>query len=203
MLTPDSILNNPYRAPAADLSTLRQGDATYSPSLFAIEGRIGRVRYLAYGLGAVFAAVVLWYGMAAVPIDVRSKLNMAPSMAQALFLLFAGTVLARRRLHDLGHSGWWALIQFIPVVGIVFVLWLLAAPGVRMPNRFGPAPAANARLAIGAAGLAALLLCSLMFKTGVFFYVRLSTDTTMERELNLPPTPWPTSWRTWPYWLPH
>ncbi|SHH04759.1 DUF805 domain-containing protein [Massilia sp. CF038] len=196
-------MSNPYHAPAADLSALRHGDASYAPSLFAIEGRIGRVRYLAYGLGAVFAAMVLWYAMAAVPIDVGPNLYMAPSVVQALFLLFAGTVLARRRLHDLGFSGWWAPIQFIPVLGIPFVLWLLAAPGVRTPNRFGPAPAANARLAIATASVAALLLATSLLQTGAFFYVRLTTQSAMERQLNLPPTPWPISWRTWPYWLPH
>ena len=66
----------------------------------------------------------------------------ASNVLFGLFLLavivptFAVTV---RRLHDIGRSGWWVLINFIPLGGVV--IWILAAlpsqPGV---NRYGPNP---------------------------------------------------------------
>ncbi len=45
-----------------------------------------------------------------------------------------------RRLHDLGKSGWWWLILFIPIIGglILFVFWVLdGEPGT---NKYGPNP---------------------------------------------------------------
>jgi uncharacterized membrane protein YhaH (DUF805 family) len=33
---------------------------------------------------------------------------------------------AVRRLHDTGRSGWWLLLNFVPVIGFIIVLVLLA-----------------------------------------------------------------------------
>ena len=44
-------MSNPYSMPQADLVE-RAGDETYMPKFFSLSGRIGRVRYLAYGIGA-------------------------------------------------------------------------------------------------------------------------------------------------------
>jgi uncharacterized membrane protein YhaH (DUF805 family) len=33
---------------------------------------------------------------------------------------------AVRRLHDTGRSGWWLLLNFIPFIGFIIVLVLLA-----------------------------------------------------------------------------
>jgi uncharacterized membrane protein YhaH (DUF805 family) len=43
-----------------------------------------------------------------------------------------------RRLHDLGWSGWWALLLFVPVLGALMLVPLLLAPGSAGANRFGP-----------------------------------------------------------------
>ncbi|TFL16872.1 DUF805 domain-containing protein [Jannaschia formosa] len=42
-----------------------------------------------------------------------------------------------RRLHDTDHSGWWQLIGLVPLIGPVFLLVLLAAPGQIHRNRYG------------------------------------------------------------------
>jgi uncharacterized membrane protein YhaH (DUF805 family) len=45
-----------------------------------------------------------------------------------------------RRLHDIDRSGWWQVIQIIPVIGtIVLIVWFVSR-GTPGPNRFGPAP---------------------------------------------------------------
>ena len=45
-----------------------------------------------------------------------------------------------RRFHDLGTTGWWTLLTFVPVLGYVIALvsWLL--PGNRGDNRYGADP---------------------------------------------------------------
>lgn len=42
-----------------------------------------------------------------------------------------------RRMHDIGKSGWWLLINLIPLAGII--IWILNAvkPGEPGPNRYG------------------------------------------------------------------
>jgi uncharacterized membrane protein YhaH (DUF805 family) len=50
---------------------------------------------------------------------------------------FAVTV---RRLHDIGKSGWWLLLLFIPLAGavVIFIFMLLdSQPGT---NKYGPRP---------------------------------------------------------------
>lgn len=45
-----------------------------------------------------------------------------------------------RRLHDINKSGWWQLIQIVPIIGfIVLVVWLAKA-GDAGDNQYGPKP---------------------------------------------------------------
>ena len=43
-----AILENVYSAPRADLSIAPEDDDTYQPKIWALSGRLGRIRYLAY-----------------------------------------------------------------------------------------------------------------------------------------------------------
>ena len=42
-----------------------------------------------------------------------------------------------RRLHDLDRSGWWVLLDLIPVVGWIILLIWFCIKGTDGPNRFG------------------------------------------------------------------
>lgn len=48
-----------------------------------------------------------------------------------------------RRLHDTDRSGWWVLIAFIPIVGVIVLLVFLILAGKHGDNRFGPDPKAS------------------------------------------------------------
>jgi uncharacterized membrane protein YhaH (DUF805 family) len=56
-------------------------------------------------------------------------------------VLFAAVIVQIKRWHDLNKSEWWVLINFIPVIG---VLWSLKEcgfqKGTQGANRFGPDP---------------------------------------------------------------
>lgn len=54
----------------------------------------------------------------------------------ALFVLQLS--LAIRRLHDLGQSGWMALLMIVPVANLVLGVYLSLARGVRGDNVYGP-----------------------------------------------------------------
>ena len=45
-----------------------------------------------------------------------------------------------RRLHDTERTGWWILIAFIPIVGVLVLLVFLILQGTRGENRYGPDP---------------------------------------------------------------
>ncbi|NWK73314.1 DUF805 domain-containing protein [Acinetobacter cumulans] len=60
-----------------------------------------------------------------------------------LVYLYFSMVLISRRLHDLNKSGWWMLLFFIPVLNVLFILYLLFAAGNTHPNQYGwPRPSA-------------------------------------------------------------
>ena len=44
-----------------------------------------------------------------------------------IFTFIAFIAIVVRRLHDIGKSGWWALLLLIPVVNIIFVIYLAIA----------------------------------------------------------------------------
>ncbi|RSS60834.1 DUF805 domain-containing protein [Streptomyces sp. WAC07061] len=56
----------------------------------------------------------------------------------AVFLPTLG--LSVRRLHDTGRSGWWYLISFIPFVGWIAIIVLMALEGHAGPNEYGANP---------------------------------------------------------------
>jgi uncharacterized membrane protein YhaH (DUF805 family) len=47
---------------------------------------------------------------------------------------------AVRRLHDTDRSGWWYLIIFVPLIGIILLIVWWATKGTDGPNRFGEDP---------------------------------------------------------------
>ena len=62
------------------------------------------------------------------------------SLVASLALTIPSVCVGIRRLHDIGMSGWYYLISFIPLVGtILMIVWGVrdSQPG---PNQYGPNP---------------------------------------------------------------
>jgi uncharacterized membrane protein YhaH (DUF805 family) len=57
----------------------------------------------------------------------------------ALAVLVPSIAVGIRRLHDLGKSGWFYLLAFVPLVNI-YILVLFCTEGDRGSNEFGPDP---------------------------------------------------------------
>lgn len=58
----------------------------------------------------------------------------------SLALLLPNLGLAVRRLHDIGKSGWWLFLAFIPVVGIIILIVWWCKESQMEPNEYGPVP---------------------------------------------------------------
>ena len=57
-----------------------------------------------------------------------------------LALLLPGLGLTVRRLHDINKSGWWILINLIPLVGWIIMLVWLCKDSDQTDNQYGPVP---------------------------------------------------------------
>ena len=64
------------------------------------------------------------------------------SYIYSVALLVPGIAVGVRRLHDIGKSGWWLLISFIPLIGGIWLIILMAKEGDHGNNAFGPDPKA-------------------------------------------------------------
>jgi uncharacterized membrane protein YhaH (DUF805 family) len=60
----------------------------------------------------------------------------------ALAVFLPSLAVTVRRLHDIGKSGWWYLINFVPLVGPIILIVLTATAGETGPNQYGPDPKA-------------------------------------------------------------
>jgi len=61
--------------------------------------------------------------------------------AMVAVLSWLGICLAARRLHDIGRSAWWLLAFVVPVIGALWLFWLLfLRRGSEGENRYGPDP---------------------------------------------------------------
>lgn len=57
-----------------------------------------------------------------------------------LAVLIPSIAVTVRRLHDTDRSGWWILIQLVPIVGGIVLLVFVCLEGTRGPNRYGNDP---------------------------------------------------------------
>lgn len=58
-----------------------------------------------------------------------------------LALIIPSIAVTVRRIHDIGLSGWFFLLNFIPSVGGLIVFVFMLIPSQRHPNKWGPVPA--------------------------------------------------------------
>jgi uncharacterized membrane protein YhaH (DUF805 family) len=45
-----------------------------------------------------------------------------------------------RRLHDIDRTGWWLLINLVPLIGTIVLLVFALTPGTPGSNQYGPDP---------------------------------------------------------------
>lgn len=62
------------------------------------------------------------------------------SLLFALGTLVPNIAVSVRRLHDVGKSGLWLLLMFIPLFGWLYLLFLYVQPGTTGPNAYGADP---------------------------------------------------------------
>lgn len=156
-------MSNLYAAPTADMASPLANSQTYLPRMFELNGRIGRVRYLVYASVIsiiMFAVIGVVLALLAKSVGLTTLLAIGLIMWIPMFVILYYVL--RRRLHDLGKSGWFGLLQFFPLLNIGFILWVLFARGNDASNEYGPPPAANTRPLVIAAWLIPIAMLASM-----------------------------------------
>ena len=143
---------NPYSAPDASLETGQE--EFYQPKIFSFRGRIGRLRYMAYGVCTYLILLVIFMPLmggtmlmgGAMAIPGEAGMSMIVMLAMGVFyigILLLSVAFAKRRLNDLNRSGWWMLVFIVPLVNLLMTIYVLLFPGSKEANDFGPPAVAN------------------------------------------------------------
>ncbi len=138
----------PYTAPA-----LSDNESPYSPPrapvgealpefselrVFGVQGRIGRLRYLAWSLVAllIIGAIAGIFGLSLLAGD-QMVLSVIVCVVAFMAYLYINVTISVQRLHDLGGSGWLWFLNLVPFIGSLFPIALAVLPGNVGANRYG------------------------------------------------------------------
>ncbi|SQG00694.1 membrane protein [Paucimonas lemoignei] len=182
----ESAWSSPYAPPKASVT---EQTWEYAPlNVFGIQGRLGRLRYLAWML-VLMAASVMVLGACTMVMGftlIGGGLLMTVASAAAFVVLIQIGV---RRLHDMGWSGWLLLLNVLPYIGTIFFLLMVLIPGNKGVNRYGAPPPPNSR-SIKVLAVVWLLLIALGFISGLSGGLDVLQEqldaTTAEYEQSLP-----------------
>jgi len=145
---------NPYESPLTKEGLTEL--ASYKPRIFSTKGRIGRLRYLAYSL--IYNIIIMFLvgivSAVLVPMmagNTSGEAGIAVTFMMILIyvpIILVFFIVARRRLHDLDRTGWLTLLMIVPLINVLFGLYLLFGPGSPETNKYGPPPQVNTALEI-------------------------------------------------------
>jgi len=94
-------------------------------------GRASRSEYWWFVLTSVLVII------AAAIVDSAIGSVVVTSLAY-LFLIIPGIAVSVRRLHDTNRSGWYLLLNLVPLIGSILIFIWSVMPGDKKANQFGP-----------------------------------------------------------------
>ena len=95
-------------------------------------GRASRSEYWWFALASLLVIIV------AAVIDGATG-SVVVTLLAYLFIIIPGLAVSVRRLHDTNRSGWYLLLNFIPLVGTILLFIWSVTPGDKKANQYGPA----------------------------------------------------------------
>jgi uncharacterized membrane protein YhaH (DUF805 family) len=108
--------------------------------LLSLQGRVSRREFWLWGVLALLGVALLLQALLGIA-------GVGPNAAERLVnlvLVWPAIAVSVKRWHDRDKSGWWVLINLVPVIGWLWALvengLLRGTPG---PNRFGADPLAG------------------------------------------------------------
>jgi uncharacterized membrane protein YhaH (DUF805 family) len=106
---------------------------------FSLSGRASRSEYWFWVLGGLVFQLTMFIG--SIVFIVMEIPVLAGLMAVAPILLVPASItIAVRRLHDLGMSGWMNFVALVPVIGVIYLIYLFVQEGDMGENAYGAVP---------------------------------------------------------------
>ena len=128
--------SNPYSPPRAAVRDIEAEQEYQEIRMWSARGRIGRLRYLAYAVGAsllVGVALALLGGV------LGTSLGMVVAAVLYIVAVVFSILIAIKRSHDMDWSGWTVLLMLIPFAALI---WIFKG-GSEGTNSYGPPPPPN------------------------------------------------------------
>jgi len=120
------------------------GEVRGPEALFSFEGRIGRAMFwkifLVSGLSAIVAGIIGDLTPGGLRADREFGLSFFTAAIVSVISGWISLATAVKRWHDMDRSGWMALLNAIPVLNAIALLYLAFKPGSDGPNRYGDGP---------------------------------------------------------------
>ncbi|MDA7548732.1 DUF805 domain-containing protein [bacterium] len=119
---------------ARPANTMSFMDATKSGigKSFTFSGRSSRSEYWWWMLAGILFQIICTI------IAVLGNVGVAAIFP--ILLVLPTTTMMVRRLHDFEKSGWWLLIVLIPLIGILYLIYLFIQEGDMNENIYGRVP---------------------------------------------------------------
>ncbi len=105
-----------------------------------MNGRVSRhIYWLAYVLFVSVSGVVLGQLLGGEEASFSSLAEIGGPFV-ILATIYANFAVTVKRLHDVGYSGFLAVLMFVPLANLFFTIWIGILPGNAGPNAYGDMP---------------------------------------------------------------
>ena len=104
--------------------------------LFSFKGRATRLEYWMYNVALICVSFILGF----IFIALGDEVGGIVLVVFYLFFIWSLIAIQVKRWQDRDKSGWWILINFIPIIGFWAVIENGFLPGTEGKNRFGEDP---------------------------------------------------------------
>ena len=100
------------------MNFLQSGQCFFT-KMFDLKTRIPRSEFW---WGYLIGSVLIWFILLLILIATTIDSNTFTFCS--LILIFPMISLIVKRLHDINKRGWWILLGFVPIVGLILIFWM-------------------------------------------------------------------------------